>query len=92
MNIIINTTSLGLKNGNDFMQEFKITKSNLIYYDIIYNPEETIMIKKFKENGVKTFNGLEMFMYQGQKSFALWNNVNPKLDNDLKKIITSKLK
>ena len=92
MNIIINTTSLGLKNGNDFMQEFKITKSNLIYYDIIYNPEETIMIKKFKENGVKTFNGLEMFMYQGQKSFALWNNVNPELDNDLKKIITSKLK
>ena len=50
------------------------------------------MIKKFKENGVKTFNGLEMFMYQGQKSFALWNNVNPELDNDLKKIITSKLK
>ena len=92
MNIIINATSLGLKNGNNFIQEFKITKSNLVYFDIVYNPEETIMIKKFKKEGVKTFNGLEMFIYQGQKSFSLWNNINPEIDEDLKKIIKSKLK
>jgi shikimate dehydrogenase len=92
MNIIINATSLGLKNGNNFLQEFKITKSNLVYFDIVYNPEETIMIKKFKKEGVKTFNGLEMFIYQGQKSFSLWNKFNPEINEDLKKIIKSKLK
>jgi shikimate dehydrogenase len=92
MNIIINATSLGLKNGNNFIQEFKITKSNLVYFDIVYNPEETIMIKKFKKEGVKTFNGLEMFIYQGQKSFSLWNKFNPEINEDLKKIIKSKLK
>ena len=92
MNIIINATSLGLKNGNNFIQEFKITKSNLVYFDIVYNPEETIMIKKFKKEGVKTFNGLEMFIYQGQKSFSLWNKFNPEINEDLKKIIKLKLK
>ena len=35
MNIIVNATSLGLKNSLDFTQEFKFIKNNLVYYDII---------------------------------------------------------
>tara|TARA_B110000027_G_C16070667_1_gene278905 strand:+ start:331 stop:1161 length:831 start_codon:yes stop_codon:yes gene_type:complete len=92
MDIIINATSLGLKNESSFKQEFKNTKPNLVYYDIVYNPEETTMIKKLKKRGIKTFNGLEMFICQGQKSFSLWNKLNPELDEELKKKITSKLK
>ena len=92
MNIIINATSLGLNNGCEFKQEFKITKPNLIYCDVIYNPEKTAMIKKFQKKGANTFNGLEMFIYQAQKSFSIWNKVNPELDEELKKIIISKLK
>ena len=92
MDIIINATSLGLKNGIDFKEKFKITKENLIYFDVIYNPEETTMIKRFKKKNVKTYNGLEMFIYQGQKSFSLWNKINPELDKELKKNITLKLK
>ena len=90
--IIINTTSLGLVEGNDFKQEFKTTKPNLVYYDIIYNPEETMMIKKFKKKNILTYNGLEMFIYQGQKSFSLWNKIDPEIDIELKKKIESKLK
>jgi shikimate dehydrogenase len=92
MDIIINTTSLGLKNGNNFEQAFKSVKPNLIYYDVIYNPEETMMIKNFKKKLIKTYNGLEMFIYQGQKSFSLWNKTLPELDENLKNIIASKLK
>jgi len=49
MDIIINATSLGLDNKSNFEQEFKKIKPNLVYYDVIYNPEETMMIKKFKK-------------------------------------------
>ena len=91
MDILINATSLGLKNGNNFDQEFKTTKSNLVYYDIIYNPEETEIIKKFKKRNIQTINGLEMFIYQGQKSFLLWNKINPKPDKELSQTIISKL-
>ena len=91
IDILINATSLGLKNGNNFDQEFKTTKSNLVYYDIIYNPEETEIIKKFKKRNIQTFNGLEMFIYQGQKSFSLWNKINPKPDKELSQTIISKL-
>ena len=90
--VVINATSLGLKNGNNFKQEFMTTKPNLIYYDIIYNPEETMMIKKFKERKVQTYNGLDMFIYQGQKSFSIWNKIIPDLDEEMKQNIIAKLK
>ena len=92
VDIIINTTSLGLKDGSDFTQEFKIIKSNLVYYDVVYNPKETTLIKKFKNKNVQTFNGLDMFVFQAQKSFFLWNKINPEIDKELEFKVTTKLK
>ena len=90
--ILINATSLGLKNGEDFDFNFENTKSNLIYIDTIYNPLETRTLKYLKEKDVKVFNGLDMFIYQGQKSFYLWNKINPEIDQKLIEILLSKLK
>ena len=92
IDIIINTTSLGMKNGNNFEQIIKKFKKELIYYDVVYNPLETPMLKNFKENKIKTFNGLEMFLYQAQKSFFLWNKISPSVDEELKKTIIHNLK
>ena len=90
MDIIINATSLGMKNSPDFNMLIKKYKPGLIYYDVIYNPQETKMLKFLKENKVKTFNGLDMFLFQGQKSFYLWNKITPKVDKEItKKIITN---
>ena len=49
------------------------------------------MIKHFKSKNIKTFNGLDMFIYQGQKAFFLWNKVNPEVDDNLIKLLESKL-
>ena len=90
--IIINATSLGLKNGDDFEFNFENTKENLIYIDTIYNPLETKTLKFLKEKSTKVFNGLDMFIYQGQKAFYLWNKVNPEIDHKLVELLLSKLK
>jgi shikimate dehydrogenase len=90
--IIINATSLGLKNGDDFNFNFSKTKNDVIYIDTIYNPLETKTYKHLKEEGRKVFNGLDMFIYQGQKSFYLWNKINPEIDDGLIELLNSKLK
>ena len=90
--IIINATSLGLKGNEDFNFNFLNTKDNLIYIDTIYNPLETKTYRYLKENGKKVFNGLDMFIYQGQKSFYLWNKINPEIDNGVIELLNSKLK
>ena len=90
--IIVNATSLGLKNGEDFNFNFSDTKNEAIYIDTIYNPLETKTFKYLKEEGRKVFNGLDMFIYQGQKSFYLWNKINPEIDNELVELLNLKLK
>ena len=90
--IIINATSLGLKNGLDFDFNFDIVKKDLIFIDTIYNPLETKTLKFLRGKDLKTFNGLEMFIYQGQKSFYLWNKLNPEIDQKLVELLISKLK
>ena len=90
--IIINATSLGLKNGEDFKFNFLNTRNEVIYIDTIYNPLETKTFKYLKEKGKKVFNGLDMFIYQGQKSFYLWNKINPEIDETLVELLKSKLK
>ena len=90
--IIINATSLGLKNGDDFNFNFSNTKDEAIYIDTIYNPLETKTFKYLKEEGRRVFNGLDMFIYQGQKSFYLWNKINPEIDDKLIELLNLKLK
>ena len=90
--IIINATSLGLKNGDNFNFDFSSTKEEVIYIDTIYNPLETKTFKYLKNEGRRVFNGLDMFIYQGQKSFYLWNKINPEIDGELIELLNLKLK
>ena len=90
--IIINATSLGLKDGEDFKFNFSNTKSSVIFIDTIYNPPETKTYSHLKEAGKKVFNGLDMFIYQGQKSFYLWNKINPEIDEKIIELLNSNLR
>ena len=90
--IIINATSLGLKGNKDFDFNFEKIKSNLIYIDTIYNPLETKTLKYLKKMNIKVFNGLNMFIYQGQKAFYLWNKINPEIDETLVDLLVKNLK
>jgi len=90
--IIINATSLGLKNGQDFDFDFTECKHNTTYIDTIYNPLKTKTFKFLEDKGIKVFNGLDMFIYQGQKSFYLWHKINPEIDDNLVDLLLSKLK
>jgi len=49
------------------------------------------MIKHLKAKNIKTFNGLDMFIYQGQKSFYIWHKVNPEVDEELINLLENKL-
>ena len=84
--IVINATSVGLKNDNFDLEQNK-SGNNKFYYDVIYNPSETSFLKDAKHKGNKTENGRMMFIYQAHQSFALWNKVLPKIDEDTIKIL-----
>ena len=84
--IVINATSVGLKNEN-FDLDLNKFGNNKFFYDVIYNPSETNFLKNAKLNGNMTENGMMMFIYQAHQSFALWNKVLPKIDEETIKIL-----
>jgi|TARA_B100001093_G_scaffold153751_1_gene146462 shikimate dehydrogenase len=90
--IIINATSLGLKGGDNFDFSFNNCKASMIYIDTIYNPLKTKMIEELNNQEIKTFNGLDMFLYQGQKSFYLWHEINPEINDELINLLKKKIK
>ena len=78
------------------VMQFNINLSGLtdksIFIDTIYNPLETKIIKHLKGKNIKTFNGLDMLIYQGQKSFYIWNKINPEIDDELIQLLENKIK
>ncbi|HLG35142.1 MAG TPA: shikimate dehydrogenase [Bacteroidia bacterium] len=74
--IIINATPAGMfPNSNEcppIPYEY-LTPQHLLY-DLVYNPEETLFLRKGKEKGVLTKNGLEMLQLQAEKAWEIWNS------------------
>jgi shikimate dehydrogenase len=81
--MIINTTSLGLKDNDKIKLDFSKTGSNKLFYDVIYNPSKTNFLLNGERLEHKVENGKMMFIYQAQLAFKVWHNILPKVDNKL---------
>ncbi len=74
-NIIINTTPLGMFPGIDTCPDipYQFITKDFLLYDLVYNPETTLFLKKGKEKGACIKNGLEMLHLQAEKAWEIWN-------------------
>ena len=81
--IVINATSVGLKEGDEINIDYKNNSQNKFFYDVIYNPKETFFLKKAKSFGAQIENGKMMFIYQAQKAFFIWHNILPVVDEEI---------
>ncbi|MBN2273403.1 MAG: shikimate dehydrogenase [Bacteroidales bacterium] len=74
--LVVNTSPVGMYPDEemcpDIPYEF-ITEKHLLY-DLIYNPLETVFLKKGKEMGARTINGLKMLHLQAEKAWEIWNS------------------
>ncbi len=79
--MIINATSLGLNKDDDEIKlDYNKIGTNKFFFDVIYNPKETIFLKKARENGNKTQNGKMMFIYQAHQAFTIWHKLMPEIN------------
>ena len=85
--MIINATSLGLKEEDEIKLDISNVGNNKIFYDVIYNPTETNFLKKAKNLGHRVENGKMMFVYQAHQAFTLWHKVMPKIDSETIKLL-----
>lgn len=73
--VIVNCTPCGMAPHFDECPNLpyeQLTSRHLLY-DLIYNPDETLFLKKGRENGAITKNGLEMLLLQAEAAWEIWN-------------------
>ncbi len=86
--VVINATSLGLKN-EIINLDFSNVGKNKLFYDVIYNPIETNFLKTGKTLGNIVENGKKMFIYQALEAFKLWHKIEPKINKDILKLLNN---
>ncbi len=74
--LIINATPVGMFPHQDRCPAipYQYLTSNHLLYDLIYNPEVTLFLKKGREAGTRIKNGLEMLQKQAELSWKIWND------------------
>ena len=85
--MIINATSIGLKNEDGIKFDYSAVGPDKFFYDVIYNPKETIFLKRAKLFGNRTENGRMMFIYQALRSFNIWHKIKPLIDENVIKLL-----
>ena len=85
--MIINATSLGLKEEDKINLNFSSMPKNKLFYDVIYNPKETNFLKIGKSLGNKILNGKLMFIYQALSAFNIWHGIEPDVNESVIKLL-----
>ena len=85
--MIINATSIGLKNNDEIKLNYPDIGINKFFYDVIYNPKQTIFLKRAKMFGNKAENGKMMFLYQAHQAFTIWHKIMPEIDEETIKLL-----
>jgi shikimate dehydrogenase len=74
--LLINTTPVGMFPAIEKAPQipYEWLTADHLCFDLIYNPEETLFMKKAKSAGAKVKNGWEMLKLQAEKSWEIWNS------------------
>lgn len=74
-NVIVNTTPVGMYPHQEEAPAipYQYLTADHLLYDVIYNPAETLFLKKGRQQGAMIKNGYEMLVNQAEGSWLVWN-------------------
>jgi shikimate dehydrogenase len=74
--LIINCTPVGMFPNENSLPNlpYSLLTDKHTLIDLIYNPTKTLFLKKGKEFGANTLNGLSMLQQQAEKSWLIWSS------------------
>lgn len=80
--VLIDTTPLGMHpniNDEPIVKAEKMDE-NLVVFDAVYNPNETVLLKEAIKANAKPVYGIKMLLYQGTESFKIWTGKTAPVD------------
>ena len=90
-NLVVNTTSLGMKNKERLEVDISKLPENSLVTDIVYNPIETELLAAARKLGHITIDGLGMLLHQAAPGFEGWFGKKPEVDKGLRNEVLKRL-
>lgn len=80
--LIINTTPVGMhpRGSEKLPFPYEELEKHQVLSDLIYRPRLTGFLQEGKDRGLKVVDGLDMLLYQGAESLAIWLGTEPPID------------
>jgi shikimate dehydrogenase len=79
--ILINATSVGMSpHSQESPVPAELLKSDLVVFDIVYNPVRTKLLKEAQAAGARTIEGIDMLVWQGALAFEKWTGQTAPFD------------
>ena len=72
VDLVVNATSVGMKEGESLGLGAELFSPRLHVYDTIYRPAQTELLRVAEGAGARVANGLSMLLHQGAKAFEIW--------------------
>ncbi len=80
---VINATPVGMSPHTEecpYPEEMPLPPQAVVY-DLVYNPAETVLLRRARRQGLKAANGLGMLVEQARLAFARWTGYTPSAQN-----------
>ena len=76
--VLVHATPMGMQpRVDECLLPPEALEPGQIVYDIVYNPEETELLRRARARGCRVVGGLGMLVHQGVASFKSWTGVDP---------------
>lgn len=90
--VLVNTTTVGLKNAGSLGIDFSGFADDCIVSDIVYVPIETGLLTEARAHGLRTVDGLGMLLHQAVPGFERWFGVRPTVTAELYDLVAADIR
>lgn len=89
--LLVNTTTLGMSGHPDVDIDVNKLPASAVVADLVYVPLETTLLRRARERGLRTADGLGMLLHQAVRGFSLWFGVRPRVTPELRRLVEDDL-
>ncbi len=89
--VFVNATSLGMTGQPSLDLDLSPLPDNAVVADIVYVPLETDLLKRARQRGLRTVDGLGMLLHQAVPGFEKWFGVRPDVTPELRRLVEADL-
>jgi shikimate dehydrogenase len=90
--LLVNTTSLGMKGQPPLEIDLGPLPANATVADVVYIPLDTPLLNAARAHGLKTADGLGMLLHQAVRGFSLWFGRKPMVTAELRALVEADLR